>query len=35
MINYIFHSLIHKALIKNGVNMNPRDHRGQTPAHLV
>ena len=24
-----------KALIKNGVNINVRDHRGQTPAHLV
>ena len=24
-----------QALIKNGVNMNVRDHRGQTPAHLA
>ena len=24
-----------KALIKNGININARDHRGQTPAHLA
>lgn len=24
-----------KALIKNGINVNARDHRGQTPAHLA